>query len=73
MFIVEIQIPNEDGLADEMDAMRTWLDHRGFASATLETRGAKFPARPIDIFLNGTGFTGVDTDNNTNLTASATQ
>jgi hypothetical protein len=28
---------------------------------------------PLDIFLTGTGFYGVDSDNNTNLTASATQ
>jgi hypothetical protein len=34
------------------------------------TAGGGFP---FDIFLTGTGFNGVDTDDNTNLTASATQ
>jgi len=34
MFLVEIRIPNEDMLTEEMQAMRTWLDHRRFEPAT---------------------------------------
>ena len=37
MFLVEIRIPHEDRLKDEMEAMRTWLDHQRSAPTGFRT------------------------------------
>lgn len=34
MFCVNIKIPDEDRLQDEMQNMRTWLDHQRYEPAT---------------------------------------
>ncbi len=34
MFLVQIRIPRETGLVDEMTAMRAWLDHERYEPTT---------------------------------------